>query len=161
SVYISPAQWHVLYAQGIIIRDVRHRFFTQHYPLPALGTSQTETFSSEVDFDLSTDNGATFSPASGTANVAIQVTHSQDIGDTMVFNTEMLQLDLTSGSLLLRESPTLHSTGQTTVRPVAGGYMIGSFFDVFTEVSTDGGISWTPAQQAGHVEMHPDPRDVN
>src|SRR5207253_6536063 len=59
SFYISPAQWHVLYAQGIVIRDVRHRFFTQHYPLPALGTSQTETFSSEVDFDLSTDNGAT------------------------------------------------------------------------------------------------------
>ena len=37
SVYISPAQWHVLFSQGIIIRDVRHRFFTQNYPLPPLG----------------------------------------------------------------------------------------------------------------------------
>jgi len=160
SVYISPAQWHVLFAQGIIIRDVRHRFFTQHFPLPPLGTSQSESFSSEVDFEVSTDNGGTFQPASGTANVTVQVTHSQDVGSKMVFSTEMLQLDLTSGGMMLRESPTLHSTGQTTVRPVAGGYMISSFFDVFTEVSVNGGASWQPAQQAGHVEMHPDPLQV-
>ena len=160
SVYISPAQWHALYAQGIIIRDVRHRFFTQHYPLPALGTSQTESFSSEVDFDVSTDNGLTFQPASGTANVTVQVTHSQDANGHSFFDTEMLQLDLSSGGVLLRESPTLHSTGQTTVRPVAGGYMISSFFDLFTELSVDGGISWQPAQQAGHVEMHPDPKQA-
>ena len=160
SVYISPAQWHVLFAQGIVIRDVRHRFFTQNYPLPPLGTSQTEFFSSEVDFDLSTDNGATFQPASGMAFVTVQVTHTQDVGSTMFFDTEMLQLDLSSGGILLRESPTLQSTGQTTVRPVAGGYMISSFFDVFTELSVDNGNSWQPAQQAGHVEMHPDPKQV-
>jgi hypothetical protein len=160
SVYISPAQWHVLFNNGIAIRDVRHRFFTQNYPLPPLGVSQTETFSSELDFDLSTDNGATFTPASGTANVTVQVTHSQDVGGTEFFDTEMLQLDLTGSAFMLRESPTLQSTGQTTVRPVAGGYMVSSFFDIFTEVSLDGGISWTPAQQAGHVEMHPDPKEV-
>src|ERR1039458_8347577 len=101
--------------------------------------SQTETFSSELDFDLSTDNGATFQPASGTANVTVQVTHTQDVGSTMFFDTEMLQLDLSvpggpSGTIMLRESPTLQSTGQTTVRPVAGGYMISSFFDVFTGI---------------------------
>jgi hypothetical protein len=164
SVYISPELWHVLFNNGIIIRDVRHRFFTQNYPLPPLGTSQAEFFSSEVDFDLSTDNGNTFQPASGAANVTVQVTHSQDANGYSFFDTEMLQLDLSSGSLpagvMIRESPTLQSTGQTTVRPVAGGYMVSSFFDVFTEVTTDGGISWTPAQQAGHVEMHPDPKQV-
>jgi hypothetical protein len=161
SVYISPAQWHVLYASGIIIRDVRHRFFTQNFTPPPLGSSQNESFSSEVDFDLSTDNGATFQPATSTANVTVHVTHSSDSVSTNFFDTEMLQLDITGGSLpagmKLRESPTLQSTGQTTVRSVPGGFMISSFFDIWTELSTDGGLSWQPAQQPGHVEMRPDP----
>ena len=74
----------LLFSQGIIIRDVRHRFFTQNYPLPPLGVSQVETFSSEVDFSLSMDNGATFTPATGTANVTVQVTHSSNVGATQV-----------------------------------------------------------------------------
>src|SRR4029077_4236053 len=127
TVYISPALWHALYAQGIVIRDVRHRFFTQGIPLPPLGTTQTHSFGSEVDFEVSTDNGATFQPASGNANVTVQVTHTQDTAAGSVFATEMLQLDLTAGGIMLRESPTLQSIGQTTVRPVAGGYMISSF----------------------------------
>lgn len=160
SVYISPALWHVLFNNGIIIRDVRHRFFTQHYPLPPLGAGQIETFSSEVDFDLSTDNGLSYSPASGTANVTVQVTNSLNFGGTQFFDTEMLQLDLSGPGFMLRESPTLQSTGKTTVRPVAGGYLISSFFDVFTELSTDGGATWLPANGAGHVEMHNDPANV-
>ena len=160
SVYISPAQWHALYANGIVIRDVRHRFFTQNYPLPALGNSQTETFSSEVDYELSTDGGATFMPAAGTANVTVQVTHGLDNNGVSFYNTEMLQLDLNGSAFMLRESPTLQSTGQTTVRPVLGGYMISSFFDIFTEVSLDGGNTWTPANGPGHVEMRPDPKQV-
>ena len=46
------------------------------------------------------------------------------------------------------------------MRPVSGGYMISSFFDIFTEISLDGGNTWQPAQQSGHVEMHPDPKQV-
>ncbi|PWU17532.1 MAG: hypothetical protein C5B50_11160, partial [Verrucomicrobia bacterium] len=157
SVYISPAQWHALYAQGIVIRDVRHRFFTQSYPLPPIGTTQPETFNSELDFQVSFDNGATFQPGSGTATVSVNVTHSSDINGTSFFNTEMTQLDLSGPGFMLRESPTLQSTGQTTVRPVAGGFMISSFFDVFTEISTDGGTTWQPAQQSGHMELRDDP----
>src|SRR5262249_40115187 len=104
---------------------------------------------------------ATFAPSSATANVTVQVTHSQDVGGIGVYDTEMLQLDLTTPAFRLRESPTLQSKGQTTVRTVAGGYMIGSFFDVFTEVSLDNRASWTPAQDAGHVELRPDPKQVN
>src|SRR4030095_12979783 len=70
---------------------------------------------------------------------------------------EMLQLDLLGSGFMLRESPTLQSKGQTTVRTVAGGYMVSSFFDVNTEVSLDNGVSWTPAQGPGHVELRNDP----
>src|SRR5262249_20790822 len=62
--------------------------------------------------------------------------------------------------VMIRESPTLISAGKTTVRQVNGGYMIGSFFDVNTEISTDGGVSWSPAQQAAHVELRGDPTAV-
>src|SRR6185436_1718576 len=136
-VYISPALWHVLYAQGIVIRDVRHRFFTDSFPPPPLDTTETHSFGSQVDFEVSFDNGATFQPGSGNAQVTVRITHTQDVGGVSVYDTEMLQLDLTGTGFMLRESPTLQSTGQTTVRPVAGGYLIGSFFDIFTEVSTD------------------------
>ena len=152
-VYVSPALWHAAFANGIVIRDVSHQKFTQSLPLPPLGATQVHTFSSTLNFELSTDNGATFSPASGNANVSVKVTHVQDVAGKSYFDTEMTQLDLVLGTLLLRESPTLPSRGKTTARVVPGGYMIGSFFDIFTEVSLDGGASWVPAQQAGHVEL--------
>ena len=95
-------------------------------------------------------------------------THSRDVWGTQFFDTEILQLDLTAGGLLLRESPTLHSTGQTTVRShlsLIGGlfdldYMISRFSDVFTEISMDGGTSWIPTQQSGHLELRIDPAAV-
>ena len=66
------------------------------------------------------------------------------------YDTELLQLDISGGNLppgmLLRESPTLASTGKTAISPASGGgFVIDSFFDVFTELSTDGGGSWTPS----------------
>src|ERR1035438_273650 len=63
------------------------------------------------------------------------------------FSTEMTQLDLSGGGIMLRESPTLVSAGQTTVG--TDGFLIGSFFDIFTELSLDGGATWGPAAQNG------------
>src|ERR1043166_1521493 len=58
---------------------------------------------------------------------------------------------------MIRESPTRQSIGQTTVRAVEGGYMISSFFDVFIEISLDGGLTWNGSQASGRVELHGDP----
>jgi MYXO-CTERM domain-containing protein len=68
---------------------------------------------------------------------------------TGTFVTEMLQMDLNGstalGPYLVRESPTLQSLGSTTVTDIGGGlFRIDSFFDVFTEISIDGGVTWTP-----------------
>src|SRR5262249_24791170 len=56
------------------------------------------------------------------------------------YDTEMLQLDFTlPNGMMVRESPTRASTGKTAIAPdPGGGFMIDSFFDVFTELSTDG-----------------------
>ena len=160
-VYVSPAQWHAAFANGIVIRNVRHRGFLQDFNLPPAGGTSVHSFSSTVAFEVSmSGTGGPYQPATGSANVTVRVTHSLDASGKSFFDTEMLALDLTSGTLMIRESPTLASHGQTTVRPVAGGYMISSFFDVFTELSADGGQTWMPGDQAGHVELRPDTKLV-
>jgi len=66
-------------------------------------------------------------------------------------------MSLTGGSLppgvLLRESPTLPSLGQSIVTPVEGGFQVDSFFDVFTELSIDGGQSWIPSNGPTRLEI--------
>src|SRR6185436_7195149 len=73
-----------------------------------------------------------------------------DSGDTRFFDTEMLQLNLTGGGVMVRESPTKASLGCTRMRmvndPATGIWdYISSFFDIFTEASLDGGQTWLPA----------------
>jgi hypothetical protein len=53
---------------------------------------------------------------------------------------------------MIRESPTLPSKGKTSITDIGApgpgpgdnGYHIDSFFDVFTELSLDGGMTWIP-----------------
>jgi hypothetical protein len=70
------------------------------------------------------------------------------------YDTEMLQLDIQGGQLppgvMIRESPTKQSLGQIHMTDAGGGlYHIDSFFDVFTELSLDGGASWIPSDGGG------------
>ena len=60
----------------------------------------------------------------------------------------------------IRESPLRASLGRTTSSAVlggAGGYQIDSFFDLYTEVTTDSGVTWWPSL-AGPVTMTLQPR---
>lgn len=168
-MYVTPAQFHAAYAQGIIIRDVRHRRFTGGEPPPAPGASKTHSFGSLVQMEVSMDGGNTYNPVSAPAQVTVML-RSTTPG---TYDTEMLQLDISGGGLppgvMIRESPTRASTGRTTVRQNgggagggggSGGYMIGSFFDVFTELTVDGGMNWGPADQPAHVEVQRDPTTV-
>jgi hypothetical protein len=89
-----------------------------------------------------------------------------------VFDTELLSLDLVGtspvSSFMLRESPTLDSTGVTRVEGACFDFVcpavvlplrISSYFDVFTEISTNGGASWSPARdnESMHVVQLPEP----
>jgi hypothetical protein len=170
--YISPAQWHALYANGIYISNVTHRAFTQTYPPPPPGGTSNEKFGSAVDVLFSEDGGHTFTPAKGNANVTVQVTSRDDLDSngTRIFDTEMTQLDISGGNLpgiMIRESPSKQSLGRTSIRPDNnGGFHVSSFFDVFTEVSTDGGNTWSPSttppammspRLAAHKRIFPNP----
>jgi hypothetical protein len=134
---------------GIIISNIIHRAFSSSQPPPPLGSNALHSFGSQLDFQLSLDGGATFSQQHVPANVTVQVNHSQDLGGVQFFDTQMLQLDVQGGTLpppvRVRASVAQPSPGKTHIRSVPGGYMISSWFDINTDLSIDGGVTWTPA----------------
>ena len=142
-------------------------FSTVPQPLPAPGTSFVANSFFDVFLELSTDQGSTWQPLSFTSPPSqIKITGAQANGDGSTdYPTEMLQLNLSattsSGTYMLRESPTKQSLGRHTVTQDASGYRISSFFDVFLELSTDGGASWVPADRSMHVELTPEPATLS
>jgi hypothetical protein len=107
-----------------------------------------------MDFMISMNGGQTFAPGSAPAFAEVMVSSRMDYLGTRYFDTEMLMLNIGGGpglsilpQLMLRESPTRASLGRTSVRqdPLTRDYMISSFFDIFTELSLDGGRTWEPA----------------
>lgn len=60
--------------------------------------------------------------------------------------------------IIIRENPGIASTGQTTITDLGGGlYHIDSFFDVFTELSVDGGETWSPSTGPIRMQVAPEP----
>lgn len=131
------------------------------------GLDQNETFDSDLDANLQVIQAGTITiyngpvHADGFTNTLVH--NRYDAGGTEIltgtFATEMLSMNLSGttplGPFLIRESPTLQSTGQTSVAPIGGGqFLINSFFDVFTELSIDGGQTWMPSTTGpGHVTL--------
>lgn len=84
------------------------------------------------------------------------------------YDIELISMSLTSIQLppnwLLRESPTLASTGlySTELPPdrIEATFLVDGFFDLFMELSTDGGNTWTPADAAMTMTLVPTPSSV-
>jgi hypothetical protein len=164
-VYVSPADWHVLYANGIYLTDIRHSAFTASYPPPPPGESAIESFGSTLQGTawIPNDPNPPIAVPFDIPNVpvTVHIGWGSQVGDTTYYNTEMLQLNVTwsspFGTVLIRESPTLASLGQTGIRPNGGGYSIASFFDIFTELSLDEGNSWIPSTNPNGDEVYVKP----
>jgi hypothetical protein len=151
-------EFHALYAAGLVdLRDPIHSGFTtcDPPPPPVPGSTTYETFNSVVDATVSYSGGPP-TPVTAPAACTVAVTFIGMAGDTQMFDTEMLALDITGGTLppgfLIRESPIYASEGSTTIRPAPeGGFRMTSFFDVFTELSMDGGATWYPSTDESGV----------
>ena len=119
-------------------------------------------------------NGNTVAQGQIQANGPVETIVFGKIGNvTGTFQTEMLSMNLAGnsplGPFMIRESPTKQSLGQTKITDIGGGlYQIDSFFDVFTELSIDGGITWMPGSDTlggppapGHVTLVPEPTSMS
>ena len=92
-----------------------------------------------------------------------RITGLLDAPPTHTYATEMLSLNLVGlpFGAMIRESPTLPSSGgHTIVDSGLGVFQINSFFDVFTELSLDGGATWTPATGSVHIQ-NPEPGSLS
>ena len=93
---------------------------------------------------------------------------SNKVGNTTgTFQVEIVSMELTGEvtvpvlglvEIMLQESPTEASLGQTDITDIGGGlYHIDSFFDVFAEASLDGGDNWIAAEDSVRIELVPEP----
>jgi hypothetical protein len=113
-----------------------------------LGSPPTGTFTSFFDVftEVSIDGGP-FVPGTGAVTI-------QGAGAPDTYFTQMTELNLSVGTALIRVDPITPSTGTTTITNLgAGGFQISSFFDVFTDLSLDGGTTWTPSSGQTVVEL--------
>src|SRR6266700_2529635 len=165
--YVSPPLFQTVYPGPngpIVLRHIADTFFTESMPPPAPGQLEYDQFASEMGFELSTDGGKTFVRESALAFETVKVTGRPFLGvinpgPPNIFDTEIQQLDISGGTLpsgvMIRQSPSLPSLGGATIGPVPGGFRVGSFFDIFTELSLDGGQTWIPSQGSTPLDLLP------
>ncbi|MEX2307042.1 MAG: PEP-CTERM sorting domain-containing protein [Pirellulales bacterium] len=158
-VYLSPQDVHAKYSAGaleIVLSMVEHQPFALLDPtLFECGQpggsmcNEHHHFQSQLDAMVSINNGPPV-PIMMQGPVRTVAFGKGPSNPTGVFDTEMLSMSLTGGGVMIRESPSRPSLGKTSIQdigtpgPPDGPYHIDSFFDVFTELSLDGGQTWIP-----------------
>jgi hypothetical protein len=171
-VYLSPLNVHALYSGpglAIVLSMAEHQPFASQPPRyencqpGSLVCDEHHQFNSTLDALVSL-NGSPAMPIEMGGPVTTVAFLKGPANPTGTFDTEMLSMSLagtvnTPGGpmlVMIRESPTKASTGVTSITdigppgppvpvgPPEDGYHIDSFFDVFTEISLDGGMSWIP-----------------
>jgi MYXO-CTERM domain-containing protein len=151
---------HAMYPQGVILNNPFHHAFTGVTRMPS-GPDEMEYFSSVVDATVDIPPAGMYGLPVTLTGPVHTVVRNYTSGQLGTFDTEILSMDLTGNiggqPVMIRESPTRQSLGRTTVSQ-GSNYIIDSFFDVWTELSLDGGITWLPDTNApGHMELCPEP----
>ena len=139
------------------MQDIRHRPFADPPPVVTnVGSDELEQFNSlATGTVILVQGGIRSEPMPIALTGPVQTVVSDKVGQTTgVFDTEIVSMSLKGevpgvGTVMLRESTQLVSQGQTTIEQVSTGggggedsFFVDSFFDVFTELSVDGGQTW-------------------
>lgn len=161
--YVSPDEYHEYSAAGIILDDPLHRPFPGTAIRTDIGLDEREMFDSEFTaFEI----GLGLGPLTLTGPVEV-LTRGKAGNTTGTFDTEIVSMSLSGnvpglGQILIREDPARSSPGSTTITDLGGGlYHIDSFFDVFTELSVDGGNSWIPSDASTRMTLIPEPASLS
>ncbi len=168
-VYRTPADVHAEFADpdpaivSTILMDTDHHRFLNVVIIP-VGPDELEQFDSSLDgtVQVTLVNPASTIELPFHLEGPVQVISQGRVGNqTGTFDTEIVAMNLTGNvggfNIELRESPTQQSNGLTKVTDIGGGlFEIDSFFDIFTEVSINGG-AFVPATGPVHVDLVPEP----
>ncbi len=169
--YLTAGQVHAYYAPlGLTISEVDHTGFNSIQLIQGAtgpgGTGEQENFNS-VLYGLASINGSpnvAFTLLGSVSVIAYGRTSDSDLG---TFNTQMLSMDMTGivggYSVVLKLDPANPTLGQTTISNAPNGmFRIDSFFDVFTEISLDGGSTYTPQSSGAMVSLQtvPEPSSL-
>ena len=144
------------YPGPVSMSDPRHKCF-QNVIRQAIGSDELETFDSIWEAKMDFGSGPVYVTLTGPAST---MTYGKILSTTGTFDAEITSMSLSGSAggydIQLRESPTLVSPGSTSIMDVGGGlYDIDSFFDVYTELSIDGG-AWMPQlNQAARITLVP------
>ena len=166
--YLSAADVHAEYhgpSLDVILQRPEHKPIADRALRTAVGPDEHEEFDSIFSADAEVDY-----MGSGPIKILgveltgpVQVITQGKTGNvTGTFATEIVSMNLTGNiggiPVIVQESPSLPSSGQTTITDLGGGlYHIDSFFDVFTELSVDGGNSWIPSTGGTRMTLTPEP----
>ncbi len=154
---MTPACSEVMFANGA---DMRVGSFFDIFPevaLPPPGGSSINPFHCRSRQSLSLDGGLSFFDVFFDVTGSVRCDATNTTPTEQFFDTEMLALALSGGgggsggSVMIRESPTLPSLGRATMHGSPPD--ISSFFDVFFELSVDGGQTWSPARSPMRIEL--------
>lgn len=162
-VYVPPQQVFARYYGAdldIIVMDAVFDPLAETAARTQAGVHEVETFDSILATDLSIYTGGFYYGGGLTelTGPATMMTYDKWDVTTGTFDAEIVSMEL-SGQidgipLEIRESPTLASIGQTSITDLGGGlYDIESFFDVFTELSVDGGDTWIPSTNSIRMDL--------
>lgn len=149
----SPLSFDII-VPSCTMDDIRHRCFTD-VNRQTMGIDELETFDSIWDAMMDFGSG----PVSASLIGPVQtITYGRTLGTTGTFDTEIVSMTLSGDvdgmPIILRESPTHASLGQTIITDLGGElYQFESFFDVFIELSVDGGESWYSANDSGRLTL--------
>lgn len=92
--------------------------------------------------------------------MAESITLASASGAMLTFDTELVTFELQGtgmpAGIMVRESPRLPSTGTTTVTSLSGGQSrVETSYDVWLDISLDGGGTWSSADEAVRMTLEP------
>lgn len=154
--YVGPAEFHAMMAAGEEITSPNHHFFTNIVRTPTAG-GEFEDFDTELDVIIDVGGGPQATNLVGPARIKTL----NGGASTGLFDTEIISMSLTGNvggiPVEIRESPSKQSLGKVQVQDIGGGlFQIDSFFDVFTELSVNGGPFEPQTNGPGRVNL-PEP----
>jgi Neuraminidase (sialidase) len=158
----------VLYANGSMARNMRFLNVTGREAAPADGVDNDCDSFFDIFIEVSTDGGGNWEPMTGHGQAAWRFHGGPSVDGVQSFEAEILSMSASilggggADGTMIRESPTRSSNGSSDVGGGGGGgYMIDSFFDIFTEVSMDGGQTWSESNQSARINGLPEPATLS